>query len=115
MTTTQTVISIVGLFLAACLGIIGTLILINLTTLREEIRNISIDVTKLKESKVSTSTLEDKFALILEKLKPLVEIKTELKEIKGELKETNTTLNSVDKRTIITQKDIDYVSKNLPK
>ena len=84
----------------------------NLTTLREEIRNISIDVTKLKESKVSTSTLEDKFTILIGKLETLNETQSDIKKDVYELK---TSVTKIDKNVALLQKDVDYLTKEISK
>jgi hypothetical protein len=63
----QTVVTIC----TALLSIIGGLILAFLAKMFQEIKELKEDTKTLEEKKVDKSTLDDKLALILEKLEPI--------------------------------------------
>ena len=108
MTTLQLVISGIGIFFAACLTIIGSLLIYSLNKLRENLKDMRNDIKKLDDKKVDKETNRAEYNTVMVLLESI-------KEQLGLLNQVSEKVNRIDTTTQLNNKDIDYLTKQVDK
>ena len=112
MTTLQLVISGIGLFFAACLTIIGSLLIYFLNKLREDLKEMRTDIKKLDDKKVDKETSRAEFNAVMTLLE---NIQQGIQTLNGKADSLKTEVSQINTTTPLNNKDIGYLTKEVDK
>ena len=116
MTTLQLVISGIGLFFAACLTIIGSLLIYSLNKLREDLKEMRTDIKKLDDKKVDKETSRAEYNTVMVLLENIQQgVKSLNTKFDTKVDPLSEKVSRIDTTTQLNNKDIDYLTKQVDK